>query len=490
VEIGDINGDGIGDIVSGSIGADPFGRSGAGEGYIVFGSLDFQSRNDIDLFNSPSYVVTISGGYGGACTAARVAVGDINGDGYDDAILSAHGASPLGRECAGTAYVVWGAEKNILYLASPDGGELWETETVHDIIWQSFGEVGQISIEYSADGGITWMTIIDNIDASVGRYAWTTPDTESTMCLIKITDVSDSDITCTSSSVFTVSTPFVRVTFPNGGEIWGIDKTYSINWISLGIENICIEYSIDNGENWEIIAESFEASSGSCQWKTPEIESSECLVRISDILNSECIDVTDNVFILSQQLLTLLSPNGMEHWYGGEEKVITWDSYGVESIKIEFSVDGGLTWNIIAENVDALEGSYLWFTPYLQSALCLVRISDTANENPLDESDQSFKISYPQSVGESVPKEFMVFQNTPNPFNPTTSITFNLPEPGKVIIDIFNINGQRVDNLANGFFDAGKHTVYWDGSGFSAGVYLYNVKYGDFSKTKKMMFVK
>jgi len=51
VEIGDINGDGIGDIVSGSIGADPFDRRGAGEGYIVFGSLDFQSRNDIDLFN-------------------------------------------------------------------------------------------------------------------------------------------------------------------------------------------------------------------------------------------------------------------------------------------------------------------------------------------------------------------------------------------------------------------------------------------------------
>jgi len=255
-------------------------------------------------------------------------------------------------------------------------------------------------------------------------------------------------------------------------------------------ENICIEYSIDNGENWEIIAESFEASSGSCQWKTPEIESSECLVRISDILNSECIDVTDNVFILSQQLLTLLSPNGMEHWYAGEEKVITWDSYGVESIKIEFSVDGGLTWNIIAENVDALEGSYLWFTPYLQSALCLIKISDTENDKPVDLSDVTFEISSPQSVGESILKEFMVFQNSPNPFNPTTSITFNLPEPGKVIINIFNINGQLVDHLANEFFDAGRHTVYWDGSGFSAGVYLCNVKFGDFSKTMKMMFVK
>jgi len=191
-----------------------------------------------------------------------------------------------------------------------------------------------------------------------------------------------------------------------------------------------------------------------------------------------------------QPYLTILSPNGIEHWYAGEEKIITWDSYGVENIKLEFSVDGGVTWNPIAESVDALEGSYLWKTPNVQSSLCVIKISDTANDKPVDLSDVTFKISTPQKAEGSVPMEFEVFQNTPNPFNPATSIPFTLPEPGNVTIDILNINGQKVDTLINRYLEAGRHTVYWDGSGFSAGLYFYNVKYGGFSKTMKMLLLK
>jgi len=376
------------------------------------------------------------------------------------------------------------------FLVCPNGGEIWETGTLHDIVWQSYVDVGQVSIQYSTDGGVNWDTIVESVDVSTERYTWTTPDTGSTNCLVRITDTSNPEATCTSSSVFTISPPFVCLTTPNGGEKWAWGKTYSINWTSVGIENVCIEFSVDNDENWEIITESIEVSSGSCQWEIPEIESSECLVKIRDLADTGLDDVSDNVFNLSEPYLTIISPNGMEHWYSGEKKIITWDSYGVENIKLEFSVDGGLTWNPIAESVDALEESYLWITPYLQSALCLVKISDTANHKPVDLSDVTFEISTPQSVEESVPKEFEVFQNTPNPFNPTTSITFSLPEPGNVIITIFNINGQKVDTLSNGYLEAGRHTVNWDGSGFSAGLYFYNVKYGGFSKTMKMLLMK
>jgi len=86
--------------------------------------------------------------------------------------------------------------------------------------------------------------------------------------------------------------------------------------------------------------------------------------------------------------------------------------------------------------------------------------------------------------------KFSVDQNLPNPFNPTTTIGFNLVEDGKVTIDIFNVAGQKVDTLVNDLMSAGKHSVVWDATGFSAGVYFYTIKSGDFSKTVKMTLLK
>ncbi|MBA7705282.1 hypothetical protein ES703_114108 [subsurface metagenome] len=111
LDVGDFNGDGIGDLLAGSLEADPLDRIRAGEGYIIYSSLDFQSRSDIDLSNFNSNVINIMGSDNSICTAGRVAAGDINGDGCDDAIISS-GTHPFGREWAGTVYVVWG--KNVI----------------------------------------------------------------------------------------------------------------------------------------------------------------------------------------------------------------------------------------------------------------------------------------------------------------------------------------------------------------------------------------
>ena len=96
----------------------------------------------------------------------------------------------------------------------------------------------------------------------------------------------------------------------------------------------------------------------------------------------------------------------------------------------------------------------------------------------------------PDAVDTDAPAAFSVAQNTPNPFNPTTSIDFNIAEAGQVQIDVYNVSGQKVDTIANEFLTSGNHTVTWDANGFSAGVYFYTVKSGDFSKTMKMTLLK
>jgi hypothetical protein len=88
------------------------------------------------------------------------------------------------------------------------------------------------------------------------------------------------------------------------------------------------------------------------------------------------------------------------------------------------------------------------------------------------------------------PAAFSISQNVPNPFNPTTTISFTTAKTGKVTVDVFNVAGQKVATLVNGPMNAGSHSVTWNASKFSAGVYFYTVKAGGVSRTMKMTLIK
>ena len=92
------------------------------------------------------------------------------------------------------------------------------------------------------------------------------------------------------------------------------------------------------------------------------------------------------------------------------------------------------------------------------------------------------------SVG--IPLEYALSQNYPNPFNPTTSIRFALPESGQVQLDIYNMLGQRVMTLVNGPMSLGNHTVTFDASSLSSGLFLYRLQAGNVVLSKKMTLLK
>ena len=104
----------------------------------------------------------------------------------------------------------------------------------------------------------------------------------------------------------------------------------------------------------------------------------------------------------------------------------------------------------------------------------------------------SFKgvISNMVSVADAAPAAFAVAQNSPNPFNPTTTISFTLAKAGKTTVDVYNVAGQKIAALVNSSLSAGSHSVTWNAAPFSAGVYFYTVKSGNFSKTMKMTLLK
>lgn len=96
---------------------------------------------------------------------------------------------------------------------------------------------------------------------------------------------------------------------------------------------------------------------------------------------------------------------------------------------------------------------------------------------------------------EQNPGHFVLFENYPNPFNPSTTISFSLNEPSDIILNIFNIKGQLVRTLASGKFSAGTHSVVWDGrddnsAQVTSGLYISRFSAGGFVDQQKMLLIK
>ena len=86
--------------------------------------------------------------------------------------------------------------------------------------------------------------------------------------------------------------------------------------------------------------------------------------------------------------------------------------------------------------------------------------------------------------------EYSLSQNFPNPFNPITTINFTLPLSANVKLTIFNMLGQEIKTLANGFKEAGIYTFNFDASELNSGMYIYKIEAGSFTQTRKMTLVK
>ena len=85
---------------------------------------------------------------------------------------------------------------------------------------------------------------------------------------------------------------------------------------------------------------------------------------------------------------------------------------------------------------------------------------------------------------------FRLEQNFPNPVNPSTTITWQMPERGFVTLKIYDVLGSEVTILVNEELSAGKHEVKFDATRFSSGIYFYQIKAGKFIETKKMILIK
>ena len=379
----------------------------------------------------------------------------------------------------------------LVTLTAPNGGEEWILGSQQNITWTS-QNITDVSIEYSPDNGSTWLGVVASVPAASGSYSWTIPNTPSTQCLVRISDAANATINDVSDSFFTIAN-LVTVVTPNGGENWIGDSEQNITWTIQNISNVKIEYSTDNGVIWMDIIASTPAAGGSYNWTVPNIPSTLCLVRISDASNASINDISDATFtITAGPSVTVTSPNGGENWEAGTVHQINWTRQAVSLIKIEYSTDNGSVWSVVIASRPSF-GIFNWTIPNTPSTQCLVRISDVANSAINDVSDSTFTIEDPVSVDDlksGMPEVYDLYQSYPNPFNPSTTIKFSIPEATNVSLIIYNTLGQKVSQLVNSKLDAGRYSYEWNADNEATGMYIYELRTDKFVSVKKMMLIK
>ncbi|NHZ86748.1 MAG: T9SS type A sorting domain-containing protein, partial [Planctomycetia bacterium] len=191
------------------------------------------------------------------------------------------------------------------------------------------------------------------------------------------------------------------------------------------------------------------------------------------------------------------TPYVAENWasYGTSETIIKYNTFlntdritiglpsGYDDGKIDAkenywsTTDEAIIQSMIYDKNDDLScAGYIAYQPFLSSP---------HQEAPLLETEITI----------STPKYFILCNNYPNPFNPTTTITYGLEKDCNVLISIYDISGKLITMLQNEYKTQGTHSITWNGvddfgNKVGGGVYFYQVKAGDFIETKKMVLLK
>lgn len=349
-------------------------------------TLEFTPNNGTNWFTIVEKTPS-SGSYATSFSAA--------GSQYKIRITDKENGSPQ-DESDGTFTVT--AEPKIVVL-EPNGKEEWYAGSSNNIKWTSTN-ITNVKIEFTTNNGASW-TLIESSTPSTGVYSWKNipGNISSLQCRVRVSDADDnipSDISDDNFSILTYGVQLIKVTKPNGGERWPLGTSQEITWDAAGLTNVKIEYTINNGLNWNIITAS-TPSTGYYTWtQVPNTPGTNCKVRISDATDSAPSDESDQFFVIgTAPALKVISPNGNDTWLSGSSKEIRWSSENVALVKIEYTIDGGATWNVIANSVQSI-GSYYWNNiPELNSLQCKIKISDAQFGTPSDVSDDNFAIMKP-----------------------------------------------------------------------------------------------
>jgi len=510
---GDINKDGFDDVI---VGAGSYGSS-TGRAYIYYGGVSMDNIADVTMTGeAASY-------FGGSVSGA----GDVNGDGYDDVIIGASNYNTF----TGRAYIYYGGVSmdvtpdiimtgegifNFFGLSVSRATHL-NNDIYSDVIVGAFGYnsnagrayiyFGSSSMDNIADVTFNGVASGDYLGCSVSGVGDVNNDTYSEVIV----------------GAYGYSTSTGRAYIYFGG--LSMDNTVDITMTGEATGNMFgISVSgaddVNNDTYSDVIVGAYGYSSntgrayiyygGSSMNNTVDVTMTgiatnnyfgSSLSGAGDVNNDTYSDVivgayrystsTGRAYIYSDNSAPLpVEVTSFSASVIGSTVKLNWktatevNNYGFE---IQRSVQT-VNWDVLG----FVEGHGNSNSPKEYSFLDSEVNSAGTYSYRLKQidNDGSYEFSKAIEVNFGSPIKFELSQNYPNPFNPSTTISFNLPKSGVATLKVYNLMGEEIKTLVEGYKEAGIHTFNFNAEGYPSGMYLYRLSTNGFTETKKMLLMK
>jgi len=289
---------------------------------------------------------------------------------------------------------------------------------------------------------------------------------------------------------FKVTYPNTNVSIPASSPVTVTWDVASTNASPVNCQTVNIKITTDQGNTFVNVASGLP-NTGTASVSLPNVQTTTARLYI-EAADNIFYDVSDANFTITQAVPVELASFVANSSNGAVN--LEW-STATETNNKGFAIerkgtDGNYTevGFVNGQGTTTNTSNYSFSDRPFASGIFVYRLKQT-------DFDGTFTYSNEVEVDIANPDKFSLSQNWPNPFNPSTSISFSLPEASNIKIVIYDVVGNKVADLASGNFAAGWHKANFDASRLNSGVYLYTITaQGNsgkaFSATRKMMLLK
>jgi Arylsulfotransferase (ASST)/Secretion system C-terminal sorting domain/Bacterial Ig-like domain/Kre9/KNH-like N-terminal Ig-like domain len=298
--------------------------------------------------------------------------------------------------------------------------------------------------------------------------------------------------------VDTVLSP-VQLTPMNGVIVHG-GEPVQLNWGIRGIVSSChLQVALDsNFSNLFINKDSLTSTS----YTIPSITNNKIYYWRLQTSNQTGVSGWSShfSFTTASSYISVTYPNGTETLTSDSTYIIRWEDNISDPVSIQLVKDGTPA-EIITDNLLSQTNAYKWTVPsnLKTDSSYKIEITSKVDTNISGTSQKSFTINNTTTgvtAKDNLVKTYKLYQNFPNPFNPSTSIEYSVPVESYVKIIVYNMIGQKIKTLVSSIKNAGFHTVNWNADNLSSGIYFYSINATaknsskDFYSVKKMILLK
>ncbi len=282
-------------------------------------------------------------------------------------------------------------------VATPNGGETWQTGTSQNITWTSFNITGAVRIQlnrtYPAG---TWETVTDSTD-NTGTYSWAVSGAAATAARIRILSRQNTSYGDTSNANFTITTVTgITVSSPAGGETWNIGSVHPLTWTYSGVTGrvqIQINRTYPNG-TWTTLYNSV-AIDTTINWTVTGAASTTARIRVRTTAVPQVTGTSAaNFTIADVPQITVTAPNGGESVQIGNISNITWTSTAITgnvNVQLNRTYPTG-TWESLAANIPNTN-TYAWTVTAPATTTARVRVLSVDNTTVGDTSNANFTVA-------------------------------------------------------------------------------------------------